>query len=141
MGTLATPAQFVAKLGTGENSIPENQFTALENKDKYATDLFTAVLNHRKRDNLVQNFPCLAPAVRTAVEERIRSKGASSRKALVKLVVWTALTIAGIAGIVATEGGLRFLCVVGTLIAAIVSIVSAVKLRRAIWCRDILKSK
>jgi hypothetical protein len=141
MGTLATPSQFVAKLLAGEKPVPEGQFVGLETKDKYASDVFMAIVKHPNRDKLVQNFPCLAPSVRAALEEHIRSRGATSGNALVKLLVWIVLAIAGIAGIVVAEDFLCFLSVVWTIIAAIVSITAAVNLSRATWCRDTISRK
>jgi hypothetical protein len=141
LGTLVTPAEFVANLYRGEDPVSENQVSEIVKDDNYVAAVFSAIIRHKDRDIMVQNLPCLAPSVRDVLESRIRNKGASYGSVRMKFIVWTVLAIAGVIAIAVTEDFLCFLFVVGTVIATIVSITSAVDLRRSMWCRDIFRSE
>lgn len=137
-GSLVTPAQFIDKLQRMENPVPEEQFVEIQKDDKYIAELFRAIVTHSDRDALVQNFAYLIPSAKEVLEASIRSKGASSGTAKVKLVLFATLAIAGVIGGFVAEDFIAFLSVVLAIIMTILSITSAVNLKRAIWCRDIL---
>lgn len=75
LGSLVTPTEFTDMLYRGENPISESQFKVVEKDDKYIAAIFQTIMEHKNRNILVQNFPCLAPSVRATLEARIRSKG------------------------------------------------------------------
>lgn len=140
-GALASPAQFIDKLQRMENPVPDEQFVEIQKDDKYLDELLRAIVTHSDRDTLVQNFAYLNPAAKEVLEARIRREGASSGGAKLKLVFFVTLSIAGVIAVSVTEDFIAFLNVMFAIIMTILSITSAVNLKRALWCRNILDAR
>lgn len=147
-GALMTPAQFIEKLLRGENPINDEQFNEIKGDTKYITQLFDAILKHKSRDSIVENFTRLTSAMKDALETKIEKKAASYNATLVILIICTIVLCACIVGSVIGGKNMNtnddaialviWSWILG-LASVIVGINRLVNLRRSIWCHNSLK--
>jgi len=137
-GSLVTPGGFLDRLEEGECPISEQHWGELADQDGYIATVRDLIIRRTDRNELARNFACLAPPVRQKLIGAVQSKGAGVGYLKARMAVSGAAAVAGVVGITLTYEGACFLCVLGTIVAAIMCIASAVSLGGAEKCREIL---
>ncbi|MBP7638918.1 MAG: hypothetical protein KBA18_13655 [Kiritimatiellae bacterium] len=140
LGTRATPIDFATKLLAGEDPLSDGQVAEAVADKAYMKAISDAIITHGQRDALVHKMTALAPSLKAAVERQLRARAEAYNRTLITLLVWAVLAMGSVAGIVSTEEFARFLCVVGTIVTTVGSIVYLVKLSRSAWCRTVMKA-
>jgi hypothetical protein len=142
LGSLPTPTEFTAKLLLSQNPLSETQQRHAREDVQYLSTILNAIVAHHKRDVLVQNFACLAPSIRSALEAHIRTRASTYRTQLNCLILSALLAMTGIvmSVVVPTEHG-QLLSLVLFITGGGSSWWLAERLRRTIWFRTISASE
>lgn len=138
-GAPITTDEFISRLKRRESPMTEELFADASKNDKYIEEVFSRIIcNHKDRDELVRNFPCLVPPAREALETRVRREAALYGGRLATLILCITLVVGGVVAGIVTEG-----FVMAASFAFGFMTIFAIPhyfriLKKSIWCRDIL---
>jgi hypothetical protein len=135
-GALIAPGEFVEKLLGKENPISLAQFNEIEQDDTYFCNVFSEIVRHNQRNEIVSNFHILCSPLRKILETKITEQANRYTRIMTWLVSSSFFAIIAGYGIVYLYDFNAFLAGAVSCISLIVSVNSFLNLKKTIWCRD-----